>query len=151
MSKQQGRPIEILLVEDNSTDIMLTKEGLADAKLLNNLSVVTDGLEALSYLRKQDKFANATTPDLILLDLNLPIKSGLEVLAELKQDPKLKSIPTVILTTSKQEQDIIKAYGSGANCYITKPVDFPQFCEVIKEIEDFWFTVVTLPPRNGHL
>ena len=146
-SNQQGRPIEILLVEDNSTDILLTKEALAGAKVLNNLHVVTDGVQAMLFLRKQDQYADRASPDLILLDLNLPIKSGLEVLREIKGDSNFRHIPVVIVTTSKQEQDIVKAYDNGANCYITKPVDFAQFCELIQAIEQFWFTIVTLPPR----
>lgn len=147
MTNQHGRPIEILLAEDNSTDILLTKEALEGAKVLNNLHVVTDGLQAMLFLRKQGEYADKPSPDLLLLDLNLPIKGGLEVLDELKSDENLKRIPVVILTTSKQEQDIMRAYHSGVNCYITKPVDFAQFCDVIQAIEEFWFTVVSLPPR----
>jgi len=137
--------IEILLVEDNPGDVRLTFEALKDGKVHNHLSVATDGVEAMEFLRRQGKFANAPRPDLILLDLNLPRKDGREVLSEIKEDPGLRSIPVVILTTSQAEEDIIRAYDHNANCYITKPVDFDQFMKVVKSIEDFWLTVVKLP------
>jgi chemotaxis family two-component system response regulator Rcp1 len=139
------RPIEILLVEDNPGDVRLTKEALKDGKIANNLSVVKDGAEAMSYLRKEDGYANAISPDLILLDLNLPKKNGQEVLVAIKSDKNLKCIPVIILTSSKMEDDILETYENQANCYIVKPVDLKQFLEVVKSIEDFWFTVVKLP------
>jgi two-component system, chemotaxis family, response regulator Rcp1 len=139
------RPIEILLVEDNPGDVRLTKEAMKEGKVLNRISVVTDGVEAMEFLRKSGKYLLAPRPDLILLDLNLPRKDGREVLAEIKQDPQLKRIPVVILTTSQAEQDIIKTYELYANCYICKPVDLDQFLTVARLIEDFWLTVVKLP------
>lgn len=139
------RPIEILLVEDNPGDIRLTKEALKEAKVLNTLTVVQDGVEALTCLRRQGQYANAKRPDLILLDLNLPKKDGREVLAEIKNDEALKFIPVVILTTSQDEQDVLKSYGLHANCYITKPVELEQFITVVKAIEDFWLGIVVLP------
>jgi two-component system, chemotaxis family, response regulator Rcp1 len=141
------RPIDILLVEDNPGDVRLTIEALKEAKVLNNLVSVSDGVEALAYLKRRDQYAGATRPDLILLDLNLPKKDGREVLAEVKSDDELKRIPVVILTTSKAEADILKAYNLHANCYITKPVDLDQFMVVVRSIEDFWLTVVKLPPE----
>jgi len=147
--KHLGRPIEILLVEDNPGDVRLTKEALKDSKIRNNLSVVMDGVEALAFLRKEVKYTNAPRPELILLDLNLPKKDGREVLKEIKDDDDLKRIPIAILTISKAEEDIIKTYNSHANCYITKPIDMDQFVKIVKAIEDFWFTIVTLPP-NGN-
>jgi CheY-like chemotaxis protein len=139
------RPIEVLLVEDNPGDIRLTKEALKEAKVLNTLTVVQDGVEALTCLRRQGQYANAKRPDLILLDLNLPKKDGREVLAEIKNDEALKFIPVVILTTSQDEQDVLKSYGLHANCYITKPVELEQFISVVKAIEDFWLGIVILP------
>ncbi|MDD5511819.1 MAG: response regulator [Dehalococcoidales bacterium] len=143
---KKGKTVEILMVEDNAGDVRLAEEALKDAKVANNMYVVNDGVEAMAFLRRQDKYADAVRPDLILLDLNLPKKDGREVLAEIKEDPDLKRIPVVILTISKDEEDIIKSYNLHANCYITKPVDFGQFMEVVRAIEDFWFTVVKLPP-----
>lgn len=143
---QRNRPITILMAEDNETDVMLTKEALAHAKVLNSLHVVDDGIEALDFLYRRGKYAKAPHPDLILLDLNMPRKNGQEVLAEIKQDEKLKQIPVVILTTSKAEEDVVKAYGLHANCYVIKPVDFDVFAEVVRSIQQFWFSVVTLPP-----
>jgi CheY-like chemotaxis protein len=142
---QQGKPIEILLVEDNPGDVRLTVEGLKEGKVKNNLSVVENGVEALAFLRKQGKYTDAVRPDLILLDLNLPKKDGREVLEEIKADEQLRHIPVVVLTTSQAEQDILKAYSLHANCYITKPVDLDQFISVVESIEDFWFTIVKLP------
>jgi CheY-like chemotaxis protein len=139
--------IDILLVEDNPGDVRLTMEALKEAKLLNNINNVPDGVEALAYLRRQGKYANASRPDLILLDLNLPKKDGREVLSEIKSDADLRRIPVVILTTSRAEPDILKAYNLHANCYITKPVDLDQFIRVAKSIDDFWFTMVRLPPE----
>lgn len=143
--KPNGRPIEILLVEDNPGDVRLTQEALKEGKMRNHLTVVRDGVEALAYLRKEESFNCAVRPDLILLDLNLPKKNGREVLTEIKQDKDLKRIPVVILTTSKAEQDILNTYDRYANCYISKPVDLEQFMNVIKMIEDFWLTIVRLP------
>jgi CheY-like chemotaxis protein len=144
------RPIEILLVEDSPTDVLMTKEAVQCAKVLNNLHVVEDGVDAMAFLRKQGAHAGVPRPDLILLDLNLPRRDGREVLAEIKADPELRIIPVVVLTTSKAEEDVLKAYGLHANCYITKPVDFASFAEVVRSIEQFWFTVVTLPTTQTH-
>ena len=141
--------IRILLVEDNPGDVRLTLEAFKEGKVRNEISVVQDGVEALAFLRRQGKYAGEPRPDVILLDLNLPKKDGREVLAEIKQDPNLKRIPVVILTTSAAEQDILKTYNLHANCYVTKPVDFEQFITVVKSIERFWFTVVKLPPSGG--
>jgi two-component system, chemotaxis family, response regulator Rcp1 len=143
MSK--NKPITILMAEDNATDIMLTKEALAHAKVLNTLHVVEDGIEALEFLHRRGKYAKMPRPDLILLDLNMPRKNGQEVLAEIKADDQLKHIPVVVLTTSKAEEDVLKAYGLFANCYVIKPVDFDVFAEVVRSIQQFWFSVVTLP------
>ena len=143
-----GRPIEILLVEDNPGDVRLTIEALKEGKVLNRLTVARDGEEAMAALRREGRFADTRRPDIILLDLNLPKKDGREVLEEIKKDPILQIIPTVILTTSKDEQDVLKSYKLHANCYITKPVDLAQFLAVVKAIEDFWFTVVVLPKKK---
>jgi chemotaxis family two-component system response regulator Rcp1 len=147
-SGKTGKQIELLLVEDNPGDVRLTQEALKDGKVLNRLHVVMDGVEALAFLRREGKYANAVRPDLILLDLNLPKKDGREVLEEIKSDLDLKRIPVVILTVSKAEEDIIRSYELHANCYITKPVDLDRFIEVVKAIEDFWFTIVKLPPKE---
>ncbi|HEV7704687.1 MAG TPA: response regulator [Gemmatimonadaceae bacterium] len=144
----EGRPIEILLVEDNAGDVRLAREGLRECKLLNNLSVADDGVKALAFLRKEGEYATAPRPDLIMLDLNLPRKDGREVLKEIKEDESLKSIPVVILTTSKAEEDIVKSYSLHANCYVTKPLAIDQFINVVQAIESFWFTIVKLPPRQ---
>ncbi len=143
-----GVPIDILLVEDNPGDVRLTKEALKDAKVCNTMSVVVDGEEAIAYLNKQGKYSQAIQPDLILLDLNLPKKTGFEVLKEIKLNEKLKRIPVVVLTTSQAEQDIVKSYNLYANAYVSKPVDLGQFMKVVKCIENFWFEIVKLPP-NG--
>jgi len=139
--------VEIMLVEDNPGDVLLTKEGLKEGKLSNHLTVAKDGLEALAMLHQEGDYVRTPRPDLILLDLNLPKKHGCEVLAEVKEDPDLKRIPVVILTGSKAERDILKAYDLNANCYVTKPVDLDQFISVIKSIEEFWLTAVRLPPE----
>lgn len=139
-------PVEILLVEDNPGDVRLTREALKEGKVRNNLSVVDDGVKALAFLRREGEFEQAPRPDLILLDLNLPRMSGREVLAEVKSDPELRSIPVVILTSSQAEKDVVKAYELSVNCYVTKPVDLDQFVTVVKSIEDFWFSIVRLPP-----
>ena len=140
-----GKPVEILLVEDNPGDVRLTMEGLKEGKVNNNLHVVEDGVEAMAFLRREGKYSRAVRPDLILLDLNLPKKDGREVLMEIKADKDLKLIPVVVLTTSEAEQDIFKAYSLHANCYITKPVDLDQFISVVTSIDDFWFTIVKMP------
>ena len=142
-------PIEILLVEDNPGDVRLTKEALKEGRFANIINVAVDGFEAMAFLRREGKYANASRPDLILLDLNLPKKNGREVLAEIKADSNLKRIPVVVLTSSQAEKDIVATYNLHANCYITKPVDFEQFICVVRSIEDFWFAVVKLPPRGG--
>lgn len=141
----EGKPIDILMVEDSPIDILMTREALEQAKMLNVLHVVEDGAEAMAFLRKQGSHARAPRPDLVLLDLNLPKMDGREVLAEIKGDGSLKSIPVVILTTSKADRDVMEAYGLHANCYITKPVDFTSFVDVVQRIENFWLSVVTLP------
>ena len=140
-------PIEVLLVEDDPGDVELTTESIEESKLRINLTVVNDGVEALDYLRKQNGYAKAARPDLILLDLNMPRKDGREVLAELKVDKNLKTIPVVVLTTSEADQDILKSYGLGCNCYVTKPVGLEQFTKVLQAIDNFWFTIVRLPPH----
>jgi len=141
-------PIEILLVEDNPGDVRLTKEALKEGRFANLINVAVDGFEAMAFLRREGKYANASRPDLILLDLNLPKKNGREVLAEIKADSNLKRMPVVVLTSSQAEKDIVATYNLHANCYITKPVDFEQFICVVRSIEDFWFAVVKLPPRG---
>jgi two-component system response regulator len=138
--------IQILLIEDNPGDVRLTKEALKDSKLHNNLHVVEDGVEALAFLRREGQYNGMPTPDIILLDLNLPRKSGREVLEEIKSDEDLKRIPVVVLTTSDDESDILASYNLHANCYITKPVDLSRFITIVKNIKDFWFTIVKLPP-----
>jgi len=140
--------VEILLVEDNPDDVLLTREALGADRPWDNLDVARDGVEAMAYLRREGRFVKSRRPDLILLDLNLPKKDGLEVLAEVKADADLKPIPVVILTTSAEEGDILAAYGLHANCYITKPVEPRQFMKVVKSIEDFWLTIVKLPSKR---
>lgn len=140
-------PVEILLVEDNLGDVRLTEEALKEGKIANNLSVVRDGAQALAFLHRKGEYAEAARPDLIFLDLNLPRMDGREVLAKIKEDPKLKSIPVVVLTTSEAEEDIHRSYNLHANCYVTKPVNMDQFVKAVQSIEDFWLAVVKLP--NG--
>jgi len=148
MSAQgRSRPIEVLLVEDNPGDVRLTREALKDGKVSNNLSVAQDGVEALRFLRREGEYAAAPRPDVVLLDLNLPRKDGREVLQEMKQDRSLRTIPVVVLTSSDAERDIVGAYELQANCYITKPVDLDQFITAVRSIEDFWFSIVKLPPE----
>jgi chemotaxis family two-component system response regulator Rcp1 len=142
-------PIEILLVEDNPGDVRLTVEALKEGKVANRINVAANGIEAMEFLRREGRHSHAPIPDVILLDLNLPKKNGREVLAEIKADSNLKHIPVVVLTTSQAEKDIILTYNLHANCYITKPVDFGQFIDVVKSIENFWFTVVKLPPKEA--
>ncbi len=144
---KKGSLVEILMVEDNPADIRLTQEAFKDAKVLNNMSSVGDGVEAMAFLRQEGRYTGAPRPDLILLDLNLPKKDGREVLAEIKQDPNLKRIPVVILTTSDDEKDVLKAYNLHVNAYIKKPVDLDQFIKVVEAVEDFWLTVVKLPEK----
>ena len=139
-------PIEVLLVEDSEADAVMVEETLLDSKLRMNLSVVHDGVEALRYLQREQPYEAKRVPDLIILDLNLPKKDGREVLAEIKEDDRLKQIPVVVLTTSSAEEDIIKSYKLHANCYITKPLDFDQFAKIVANIESFWFTIAKLPP-----
>jgi CheY-like chemotaxis protein len=145
MNANMGRAAEVLLVEDSPGDVRLTREALKEGKVRNNLSVVNDGVEAMEFLRRQGKYADAPRPDIVLLDLNMPRKDGREVLAEMKGDDDLKRIPVVILTTSEAEQDILKTYELHANCYLTKPVDLEQFISIVKSVEDFWLTIVQLP------
>ena len=145
----ENRPVEILLVEDNPGDERLTREALKEGKVYNNLHWVKDGVEAMAFLRREGKYANVPRPDIVLLDLNLPRKDGREVLQEVKTDEVLKRIPVVVLTTSKAEEDVLRTYNLHANCYVTKPVDLEKFIVVVKTIDVFWLTIVTLPP-NGH-
>lgn len=145
MNSKNSKPIEVLLIEDNPGDARLTKLALEESKVCINLNVVQDGVEALTYLYREEKYTHAVIPDLILLDLNLPKKDGREVLAEIKSDRTLRRIPVVVLTTSQAEEDVVKAYNLFANCYITKPVDFDRFVKIVQSIEEFWFTIVKLP------
>jgi CheY-like chemotaxis protein len=145
-----NKEVKILLVEDNEGDIVLTLEALKEAKVSNNINVVKDGEEALQYLRKEGRFEKAWTPDLILLDINLPRLDGKEVLAEIKKDTILMVIPVVMLTTSDSEKDIMESYHNHANCFITKPVDFQKFMEVVHIIKNFWISIVQLPNKNNH-
>jgi len=148
VSYKQARPVDILLVEDNPGDVRLIQEALRDGKLLNQLSTVADGQQAMAYVRKQGNFSRASRPDLILLDLNLPRKDGREVLAEIKADPDLRRIPVVVITSSQAEEDILKSYNLHANCYVSKPVDLEKFVAVVKSVEDFWVSIVKLPPKS---
>jgi CheY-like chemotaxis protein len=151
MTTKLGRPAEILLVEDNPGDVRLTREALVDGKVWNNLHHAADGVEALDFLRQRGKFAGAPRPDMILLDLNLPKKGGREVLADIKADPMLQSIPVVVLTTSKAEEDVLQSYGLHANCYIVKPIDLDQFIRVVQSIKSFWLCIVRLPTEPAEL
>jgi len=143
-----ARPIEILLVEDSEGDARLVQEGMRDAKMSNRLHIVEDGVEAMEFLRREGRFGTAPRPDLVLLDLNLPRMDGRQVLAEMKSDSGLRSIPVVVLTTSDAEQDVLRAYELNANCYVTKPVDFDKFMYVVRQLEEFWVKVVKLPGRD---
>jgi len=145
--RQDGTPIEILLVEDDPGDVLMTQEAFEDHKVRNRLTVVSDGSEALSYLRREGQYADAVRPDLVLLDLNLPRRDGREVLAEIKKDEELCRIPVVVLTTSAADEDIMRSYQLHANAYVTKPVDFDRFITVIRQIDEFFVSVVKLPPR----
>ncbi len=142
-----NRPVEILLVEDNEGDIRLTQEAFRDSQVGNHLNVVRDGVEAIAFLKREDPYANAVRPDIILLDLNLPKRNGIEVLAEIKQDDQLKRIPVIVLTSSQAEPDILSSYDLHANCFISKPIDLDRFLRVVQSIEDFWLTIVKLPPE----
>lgn len=149
MTDSRVRPIEILLVEDNPGDVGLAREALGSDKLHNALHVVGDGEQAMDFLRRKGAWPDAPRPDLVLLDLNLPRMDGREVLAEIKKDPDLKRIPVVILTTSKAEEDVLKTYNLHANCYISKPIDLRQFVKVVRSIEEFWLSIVVLPPGRS--
>ena len=144
----ENRPVEILLVEDNPGDERLTREALKEGKVYSNLHWVKDGVEAMSFLRREGRYKDVPRPDIVLLDLNLPRKDGREVLQDIKTDDDLKRIPVVVLTTSKAEEDVLRTYNLHANCYVTKPVDLEKFIVVVKSIDVFWLTIVTLPP-NG--
>jgi CheY-like chemotaxis protein len=147
MSSQAGKPVEILLVEDDPGDVLLTQEALLGSKIRNNLHIASDGVEALAFLRQEGDYKESPRPDLILLDLNMPRKDGREVLAEVKADSSLKTIPIAVLTTSAQDEDILKSYQLHANCYITKPVGLDEFAQVVQSLDDFWFAIVKLPPK----
>lgn len=149
MGREIGKPVDILLVEDSPGDVMLIEEFLSDSELRHRLHVVSDGEQAMEFVRQQGGHAGAPRPDLVLLDLNLPKKGGTEVLREIKSDPDLKSIPVIVLTSSQSEEDVVKSYELHANAYIQKPVDFHQFVKVMRAIEDFWFTIVKLPPPRA--
>jgi CheY-like chemotaxis protein len=146
--KPEAEVVEILLVEDSPSDALMTKEALEFSKVLNSLHIVDDGVEAMAFLRKEGKYLGSPTPGIVLLDLNLPRKSGLEVLGEIKKDEHLKLIPVVVLTTSKAEEDVARSYGLHANCYITKPVEFAKLADAVRGIRDFWLCLVTLPPEK---
>lgn len=142
-----GRPVEILLAEDNPGDVTLTRKGLEEGKIVNNLHVVTDGIEAMKFLKQEDEYADEPRPDLLLLDLDMPRKDGMEVLEDVKSDPDLRRIPVVIMTSSEAEEDVVRSYDLHANAYVTKPVDFDGFLGVVERIENFWLTVVKIPPK----
>ncbi len=148
MAEDTDRPIAVLLVEDDPGDVLMTREAFEEYKMRNTLHVVSDGVEALAYLRREGEFADAVMPDLILLDLNLPRRDGRQVLAEIKNDPELCRIPVVVLTTSQAEEDVLRSYQLHANAYVAKPVDFERFISVVKQIDDFFVCVVRLPSRR---
>ena len=148
MTNSPLKHIEILLVEDSPADVLIAREALSEAKLMNTIHVAEDGVEAMDFLHQRGKFASAPRPDLILLDLNLPRKNGREVLAEIKADENVKQIPVVVLTTSRDEEDILKSYNLHANCYVVKPVEFESFVKAVQSIQHFWFSIVTLPPAK---
>jgi CheY-like chemotaxis protein len=147
MSENQGQPVEILLAEDNPGDAKLTRKALEQGNVINNLHVVTDGVEAVAYLRQEGEYADKPRPDLMLLDLNMPRKDGRGVLADIKDDEDLRRIPVVVMTSSEAEEDIVQSYDLHANAYLTKPIDFDGFIDVVQRIEDFWLTVVKMPPE----
>ena len=148
MTNSPLKHIEILLVEDSPADVLIAREALSEAKLMNTIHVAEDGVEAMDFLHQRGKFASAPRPDLILLDLNLPRKNRREVLAEIKADENIKHIPVVVLTTSRDEEDILKSYNLHANCYVVKPVEFESFVKAVQSIQHFWFSIVTLPPAK---
>jgi CheY-like chemotaxis protein len=143
-----GEPVEILLAEDNPNDIELTRKAFEDGKMLNNLHVVEDGVEAIKYLRQQGEYEDAPRPDIVLLDLEMPRKGGLEVLEDMEKDPMLKKLPVVVLTSSEAEQDVVESYEHNANAYLTKPVGYQAFQDIVRQIEEFWFEIVKLPPSE---
>ncbi|QLH83874.1 response regulator [Halosimplex pelagicum] len=147
MNNDQAEPVEILLAEDNPGDVTLTRKALERGSIINNLHVVNDGVEALSYLRQEGEYADEPRPDLVLLDLNMPRKDGRDVLEEIKTDEHLRRIPVVVMTSSEAEEDIVQSYDLHANAYLTKPIDFDGFLDIVKRIEDFWLTVVRMPPE----
>lgn len=147
VAPNDGEPIEILLAEDNPGDVRLTEKALDHGSILNNLHVVSDGIEAVKFLRREGEYAEKPNPDLVLLDLNMPKKDGREVLEDMKADPELRRIPVVVLTSSEAEEDVVRSYELNANAYLTKPVDFDGFVDIVKRIEDFWFSVVKMPPK----
>ncbi len=147
-SKKNIKHIEILLVEDSPADILITREAFQDARLMNTIHVVEDGVKALEFLRREGTYASAPRPDLILLDLNLPRKNGREVLADIKEHDEFKAIPVIVLTTSNADEDILNAYNLHANCYVIKPVGFDNFLKAVQSIENFWFSIVVLPPEG---
>lgn len=149
MTDREGDVVDILLVEDSPSDAMMTREALEYSKVVNHLHIVDDGVKATDFLHRRGDYANVKRPGLVLLDLNLPRKSGIEVLKDIKDDPELKTIPVVVLTTSKAEEDVVKSYGAHANCYITKPIEFAKLADAVRAVGDFWLSVVTLPPENG--
>ena len=147
MQSEAGEPIEILLAEDNPGDVRLTEKALERGKIVNNLHVTENGVEAMRFLRREGEYADEPQPDLVLLDLNMPRKDGREVLEEMRGDPELRRIPVVVLTSSEAEEDVVRSYELSANAYLTKPVDFEGFVDIIERIEEFWFSVVKMPPK----
>lgn len=147
MAPNEGDPIEILLAEDNPGDVRLTEKALDHGNIINNLHVVENGVEAIKFLRQEGDYADKPRPDLVLLDLNMPKKDGREVMEDMKADPSLRRIPVVVLTSSEAEEDVVRSYELNANAYLTKPVDFDGFVDIVKRIEDFWFSVVKMPPK----
>jgi len=147
MGLEQGEPIEILLAEDNPGDVRLTEKALEHGKILNNLHVVNNGIEAMEFLQQEEEYADEPRPDLVLLDLNMPKMDGRDVLGEMRKDPSLRRIPVVVLTSSEAEEDVVKSYELNANAYLTKPVNFDGFVDIVGRIEDFWFSVVKMPPK----
>jgi len=147
VAPNEGNPIEILLAEDNPGDVRLTEKALDHGNIINNLHVVENGVEAIKFLRQEGEYADVPRPDLILLDLNMPKKDGREVMEDMEVDPELRRIPVVVLTSSEAEEDVVRSYELNANAYLTKPVDFDGFVDIVKRIEDFWFSVVKMPPK----
>jgi two-component system response regulator len=143
-------PVDILLVEDDPADVELTRDTLSESKILSNLHVVENGMEAMEFVQRRGRYSDSPVPDLILLDLNMPVMDGRQFLERLKEQPEFRSIPVIVLTTSSAEEDIVESYSRGANCFVTKPVGLDQFIKVVESIENFWFTVVKLPTRSGN-